>query len=195
MSGSVLWAGHLVFTLSFLGTQDRPHWVSPWLLCLCVPLRAASRRCLRTLTPSLSPAFPLAPRAFLAPVRVRVKELTGNQQRQGSSSFCLFETCHFLTSSAHYSWGTTSPHSPFPFPSRFYQLMLHFPSFSPFPARALLKLWTTLLLFSQSLFTLLYPPWDQGGVGKTCTSSFRHSRFIEVCWCFVLFSYFSPSTF
>lgn len=88
----------------------------------------------------LSFGFPLAPRAFLAPVRVRDKELPGNQHSQESSSFCLFGTCYFQTSSAHFSWGMISPLSPFPFPSRFYQLMLHFPSFSSFPARALWKL-------------------------------------------------------
>lgn len=117
-------------------------------LSLCPP--GSSQQKMFKDTDTFPSAFPLAPRAFLAPVRVR--ELTGNQHSQGSSSFCLFETCHFLISSAHFSWGTISPPSPFPFLLWFYQLLLHFPSFSSSPARALSKLWTTLLLFSQSFF-------------------------------------------
>lgn len=142
---------HLLFSQN---TRQTPLGQPITPLSLCLP-ESSQQKMFKDIDTLPVSVFPLAPWAFLAPVRVRVKELTGNQHSQRSSFFCLFETCHFLTSSAYFSWGTISPHSPFHSPHDFISLCctsLHFLLFQPEPFRN----FEPPYCFSLNLFSLCF---------------------------------------
>lgn len=189
-------ARYTLFSPPFFSEHKTDHIESAYSPSSLASPKAASRRCWRTrmwmhIHDTFLVWLSLAPRALLATATFSGKELA---HTLGSSSFCLFQTCHFLPSRAQFLLGTISPFSHFPFHSRFYQLLLCFPSFSSFSTQSPSKTFNHLIAFLSAFFILLYPSWVQGGVGKSYTCSFRLSAvqiyrgLLVLCFVFLFLS-------